>query len=732
VVSSLSVGAWMRRSSFAGSWAGLVVGATMVVIMFVIWAAGASAATWTVKRVPSLGPNGLTGVTCLPGGTCIAVGNGVSSQQPLVEAWNGGQWHRQRADGVGAFAGVSCDADQCLAIGNGDEPFLDAANLEHGSYVLGSGWGMQNISGVNGSSLAGISCVANSDWCMIVGSQTTSGKQMPLVLVPGSGGWAIVNAPFPSGGSGGQWSGVSCTAVDACTLVGSYTNASGKQLTLADNLNINVWTLLSPINRSTASADQFSSIACDAATSCLAVGSYTEASGRQLALAEQWDASGWTLRLPEEPGKDVNVLSSVACTAQTSCTAVGYRTNHPGRPVALIEAWNGTGWALEGPHDRGATISAMLLAVTCLSPTSCVSAGGYTSGVDQTLAESWNGATWTVLSSSNQSGTGDLDRVSCVSASWCVAIGGGVSGFGASTWNGTSWESAQLQPRPANSVYSILNDVSCFSMSDCSVIGDGFSEHWNGISWTAQDTANPSSDLLFGLSCPTKSSCIAVGVTQGGSPTPLAERWNGSSWTVRPAVTVPNAVYAYLYSVSCTSATSCMAIGYYNANDIGETAHPFAESWDGSNWTLLTIPEPTGETSGQLTSLSCGAPAACVAVGVGTQSNSIYDLIGYWNGTSWTTQALPGGGIPGVSCIAATTCFATGGNGDSASPSIWEWNGSSWTPQPAPDVLTAIPGAGAALLGGISCTSDTACAAVGFYDQKSDDDLQFPFAEELS
>src|SRR4051812_1695863 len=68
--------------------------------------------------------------------------------------------------------------------------------------------------------------------------------------------------------------------------------------------------------------------------------------------------------------------------------------------------------------------------------------------------------------------------------------------------------------------------------------------------------------FLFGVSCPAASTCVAVGASaqRGSHDTPAVERWDGTSWTVD---TLPHSYgpYGQLESVSCPSATSCMAVG---------------------------------------------------------------------------------------------------------------------------------------------------------------------------
>jgi len=67
-----------------------------------------------------------------------------------------------------------------------------------------------------------------------------------------------------------------------------------------------------------------------------------------------------------------------------------------------------------------------------------------------------------------------------------------------------------------------------------------------------------------------------------------------------------------LLGVSCKSATSCTAVGYY-VND--STSVTLAERWNGTSWTIQSTPNPTGGSLLQLNGVSCTSTVACTAVG---------------------------------------------------------------------------------------------------------------------
>jgi hypothetical protein len=68
---------------------------------------------------------------------------------------------------------------------------------------------------------------------------------------------------------------------------------------------------------------------------------------------------------------------------------------------------------------------------------------------------------------------------------------------------------------------------------------------------------------------------------------------------------------------------------------------PFAERWNGSQWSLLSTPNLSN--GGALQGVACTSPSACLAVGsYRTKSNVSEPLAEPWNGSSWSLQSTPG------------------------------------------------------------------------------------------
>lgn len=322
---------------------------------------------------------------------------------------------------------------------------------------------------------------------------------------------------------------------------------------------------------------------CTEAKACTSVGEYVNSGGTTVPLAERWNGSTWAVQTAPAPtGATWSELLGVSCTTSTACAAAGLYESG-GVRHGFAEGWNGTEWTVQTTPDPAEAKSAEISAISCTSSTACTAVGHYTTSTTSvTLAERWNGISWTVQSTPNpkEAKESALLGVSCTSSTACTATGYYYNSLGtrltlAETWNGTSW-SVQTTPNRSEATGNILLGVSCTSSSACTAVGADFPsvgaqetlvEHWNGSEWSIQTSQNPSgsgASVLHGSSCVSASLCMAVGdyIKEGVNVT-LAERWNGSSWTLQSTPNPSEAKFSALWSVACTSVTECVAPGYY-------------------------------------------------------------------------------------------------------------------------------------------------------------------------
>ena len=205
--------------------------------------------------------------------------------------------------------------------------------------------------------------------------------------------------------------------------------------------------------------------------------------------------------------------------------------------------------------------------MACTSPTSCIAVGAYTVAVNtsQTLVESWDGSTWSVVPSADTSPTADnyLNGVSCSTPTSCVAVGSlgtSTSQTLAELWNGTTW-SIVPSPNTSSTVANVLNNVTCTNPSFCMAVG-------------YDDT--------------------------GSSPPSLIEMWDGTAWSIvsGPSTSVPNSDENFLYGVSCTDPSNCVAAGHWsNTGDVKDST--LIESWDGSTWSVVSSPNTSPDPAGR-------------------------------------------------------------------------------------------------------------------------------------
>ena len=381
-------------------------------------------------------------------------------------------------------------------------------------------------------------------------------------------------------------------------------------------------------------------------------------------------------------------LTSVSCPSDTACVAVGPYANTDGIPVGLAERWDGANWAEQSvPNPNGETDNeqATFNAVSCVPRQACIAVGSSEAAVDVgfALAEDFDGAGWTVQATvpSLDPFPGDarhylssaLDGVSCSSVKSCMAVGttdsNGQGTTLAERWNGVTWtlEKTPIPPRAAADSGAQLYGISCSSATACTAVGyyydrnaDDFllAERWDGRQWSYQRTprARGADASSGGVSCPLTTFCMLV---EG----PRTERWDGTRWTI-----VPTPARTQLAGVSCTSRTQCVAVGRIPTR--GSSAPPsLLEVWNGHAWHIQTVPTPVATTDAFLTAISCPSRTACTAVGAVTVGNSNnqrqHDLAERWDGKRWTILATPASDllVSGLSCTSSVDCVAVGSGG---------------------------------------------------------------------
>jgi len=340
-----------------------------------------------------------------------------------------------------------------------------------------------------------------------------------------------------------------------------------------------------------------------------------------------------------------------------------------------------------GPAARAARAADLvsLTAVSCVTAGSCVAVGLIDSGQRElSFGARLRHGVWSDVRIPSPSQVTQLNSISCWSADGCEAVGaysaGGNSGRAlAERWDGRRWTVQATPAPPSTDAVRQLNAVSCVSAGACEAVGSNgegtLVEAWDGHRWSLQSSpSRNSASQLSAVSCASADMCMAVGNEVGPLRTrsgPLIERWNGHRWTVEAAATPRGADNTDPLSVSCPSARVCRLVGYYNdSTEIGVpnvTELPLAEGFNGRRWTLDHVALPTGQSSTELTSVSCPRADRCLTLGAPGPGTHPSTVVGYRRNGGWELVAssarvsADNTESSQLSCPTTTTCVAVGG-----------------------------------------------------------------------
>jgi hypothetical protein len=260
--------------------------------------------------------------------------------------------------------------------------------------------------------------------------------------------------------------------------------------------------------------------------------------------------------------------------------------------------------------------------------------------------------------------------------------------------------------------------VACGSTQSCVAIAQGDGKRGSQSSLVRIDggavgavtklgTFNP-----MGVACGSRSNCLAVGYTQAGSGISAAVLpiRNGVARTVKQ---VPGQVA--LFGVVCPTASTCIAVG---RSTMQPTLVGGVFSFPGAVLDVITNGVPSAPRTvpgmSQLLGIACPSASDCVAVGTVTSGGP--GVITLTNGNPGSPQPVSGldhDGEPGVlgvvACATTTRCVAVGSRGGGGSGEgivVPIRNGSLRPAQLLPRTAS---------ISDISCPTSTQCLAIGGY-----------------
>ena len=214
---------------------------------------------------------------------------------------------------------------------------------------------------------------------MAVGHEVNSaGTEVPLAYFWSSATkkMTLESPVVPAGAKSSSFSAASCVSLVSCTVAGHYVNSAGTEVTLAERWSSSKWTNLESPNPTGAKSSDPVGISCTAEEACEMVGHYVTSGGVESALAEVNSAKAWTVQeSPNPSGAKSSGLAGVWCTSSEACTAAGTYLNSSSKETLFAERFGSTKkWALQ-ERLTPKVPSGNMGRVSCTSSEACTSVG---------------------------------------------------------------------------------------------------------------------------------------------------------------------------------------------------------------------------------------------------------------------------------------------------------------------------------------------------------------------
>lgn len=376
-----------------------------------VWRADSSWLTYVALACPSKGDCTAFGGFHAPSG---------SGEDPAVETATGGAWATPSTFPLpgGAvmnegYASIACSSVvACVAVGDSYSPAGEIQPLI-AQPSAGSWTATNRVPVPAGATQAFLDAVwCDQLGCIAVGGYDVGSSQSVggfVVSEQGGGAWDLDSVlPLPSGTSNTYElipSGISCTNLSSCSVVGSLeVGNSNVLLGYAALRSKGEWGPAATLDPGKSTFVNVTSISCWTASSCLAVGSVAlGASERLFPLAASWMKGRWSAptRLANNfasPRTMGGTLRGVSCTKNATCEVVGtlqrrgtVATAIDNGNVPVAYTWSRREWSppsLVIPPWTGASRGMALTAVSCPSGSWCEAIGNYTSqkGVTRSFA----------------------------------------------------------------------------------------------------------------------------------------------------------------------------------------------------------------------------------------------------------------------------------------------------------------------------------------------------------
>jgi hypothetical protein len=251
---------------------------------------------------------------------------------------------------------------------------------------------------------------------------------------------------------------------------------------------------------------------------------------------------------------------------------------------------------------------------------------------------------------------------------------------------------------------------------------------YNAGSWSDEEIATSlnagNNASILAAKCTSVSFCVVGGTytSIGSNYETFVSVFNGTTWVDNEVAGLLNTGgYGNISSISCVSATFCVAGGTYRT--AGNEFHAFASLFDGVSWVDQPVDLGLPSTNdNQTQTLSCAAVNFCVAAGRYSTAGGNEAFVSTYNGTSWSAQTVGttlnsghSAYINSVSCVSNSFCLAGGAYRDAGTNDrafVSTFDGTAWS-----DLAISDSGNtwGHSAIYEVSCFSSSLCQAAGSF-----------------
>jgi hypothetical protein len=278
-----------------------------------------------------------------------------------------------------------------------------------------------------------------------------------------------------------------------------------------------------------------------------------------LSFAEHYNGKAWTVVRTPNAGPNFSSFYGLAATGGEAW-AVGEHLNAAYQDRGLVEVWNGHSWSIADTPQPG-SLRDMFFGAAALSANDVWVVGDQegADGIFETLAEHWDGSSWTVVPTPDPGWAGNhLYAMDAVSPDDVWAVGQELTGSTPDQplvehWNGTCWSVVSLPGVPSSNV-----------------LLDGITAARDGQVWAVGEADSPAG---------------------GGQPL-IEHHAPGQGWQVQTLPAVPGkANWANLYGVAASGGT-VYAVGTYVDPATDNNNALVLSSVNGGPWTVAGAPDP--------------------------------------------------------------------------------------------------------------------------------------------